>query len=326
MTLSFRIGRIPVRVLPSFLVTTVVINLGLAQAEPLKLVVWAGIVLASVLVHELGHALAALAFGFAPSIDLHGLGGTTSWGPSKEAQTVSAPKRMMISLAGPAMGFAAGIAVAVSASLVGPGPDFAAQSLRALFWLGPPPWEESLTEFVYGRLLFVNIGWGLLNLLPMLPLDGGNVMAQALALARRPERTAYGVSLIVASLAAAAALATGRWWPALLAVSFVASNWRALGHEKARAHDAPLRAALEKAYAALDVKDGERVLAVARPIVVGSKTAPVRAEALQLVAFGCLLEGRVSDADAAIAALPRGFAPHPALLELRASVSGARVT
>jgi hypothetical protein len=48
----------------------------------------------------------------------------------------------------------------------------------------------------------------------------------------------------------------------------------------------------------------------------------VKAEALQLVAFGFLLEGRLPDADAAIAALPRGFAPHASLLELRTRVAG----
>ena len=82
-----------------------------------------------------------------------------------------------------------------------------------------------------------------------------------------------------------------------------------------------MRATLEKAYQALDAKDAQRVLSIARPVALGSQTAPVRAEALQLLAFGFLLEGRVADADAAIAALPKGFAPHPSLLELRATVS-----
>jgi hypothetical protein len=79
---------------------------------------------------------------------------------------------------------------------------------------------------------------------------------------------------------------------------------------------------LEQAYAALNAKDASRVLALARPIALSSRTAPVRAEALQLVAFGFLLEGRVADADAAIAALPQGFKPHPSLLEMRGRSAG----
>lgn len=43
----------------------------------------------------------------------------------------------------------------------------------------------------------------------------------------------------------------------------------------------------------------------------------VRAEALQLLAFGFLLTGRVADADAAIAAMPKGFHPHSSLMDLR---------
>jgi hypothetical protein len=50
----------------------------------------------------------------------------------------------------------------------------------------------------------------------------------------------------------------------------------------------------------------------------------MRAEALQLVAIGFLLEGRVADADAAIAALPKGFEPHPSILEMRASATAGR--
>jgi Zn-dependent protease len=307
MNLSFRLGRIPVRILPSFFITTVIINFGLAQTQPQKLVLWMAIVLASVLAHELGHALAGLAFGLQPRIDLHGFGGTTSWAAGER---VSSAKRIVISLAGPGMGFAVAALVATFAGLSRPG--FATSSDDA-----------SLASFAYSSVLFVNVGWGVLNLLPILPLDGGNVMTHALDLAMpgRSERPARVVSLIVAVLATTLAITTGNYWPAFLAASFIATNWRGLTELKAREHDAPMQAALEKAYAALDAKDATTVLALARPVALGSKTAPVRAEALQLLAFGFLLEGRLSDADAAIAALPQGFAAHPSLLELRASVA-----
>ncbi len=36
---------------------------------------WAGLILLSILLHELGHALAARAFGYQPSIHLVGMGG-----------------------------------------------------------------------------------------------------------------------------------------------------------------------------------------------------------------------------------------------------------
>ncbi len=311
MTLSFRIGAIPVRIRPSFFVGAAILYLMAGTPDPLRLALWTAIVLASVIAHELGHAVAGVGFGLHPSIELHSFGGTTSWAA---AARPSPARRILISLAGPAMGFAVaalvkGLAVLLGAHGVLPSSGSASQ----------------LSAFVYGNLLFVNVYWGILNLVPMLPLDGGNVMAQALEMAipRRAERTAHLVSLVVAGLAALFGLVTGQLWPAFLAVSFVGTNWNALKQVKAREHDAPMRATLEQAYAALDAKDAARVLALARPVALESQTAPVRAEALQLLAFGFLLEGRTAEADAAIAALPPSFAPHPSLLELRTSAGGA---
>lgn len=300
MNLSFRLGKIPVRIQPSFFLLAVLF--GLIGTDLRILVAWVAIVLVSVLLHELGHATMGLAFGLSPSIELHTMGGTTSWsgGPP-----LSAVKRIAISLAGPFAGF--GVAAIVRYAL-GPG-------------LFPP---TPLGAFIYDNLLFVNFGWGVLNLLPMLPLDGGSVMTQALdaLTGGRGERPARIVSIVVASLAVAAALVFQYWWGGLLAASFIASNYRGLRDATARAHDAPMLPALEQAYAALNAKDPTRVLELARPIALSSRTAPVRAEALQLVAFGFLLEGRVADADAAIAALPQGFKPHPSLLEMRGRAAG----
>jgi hypothetical protein len=139
----------------------------------------------------------------------------------------------------------------------------------------------------------------------------------------RGERPARIVSIVVAALAVPVGFFVfHNWWAALLAASFIASNWRSLKDLGQREHDEPMRPALEQAYEALDRKDAERVLALARPVALGSRSAPVRAEALQLLAFGFLLEGRVADADAALAAMPPGYSPHPSLLELRARTAG----
>ncbi|HXX69030.1 MAG TPA: site-2 protease family protein [Polyangiaceae bacterium] len=305
--MSFRIGKIPVEILPSFFL--VALFLGLAGASGVDLAgvaVWMIVVLGSVLMHELGHASMGLVFGLGPRIQLHGMGGTTSW---QSAPHLSSVKRIAISLAGPAAGF-------VLATLV-----FVLRRPLAE-WL-----PGDLGRFVVGSLLWVNFGWGILNLLPMLPLDGGNVLLHALnAVTRgRGERPARLVSVACAAAALLLTLWTQRWWSAMLSGSFIASNWRGLKDLSASEHDAPMRASLERAYAALDEKDGPKILEIARPVALQSRTAPVRAEALQLLAFGFLLEGRVADADSAIAAMPPGFSPHPSLTELRREVgTGAR--
>lgn len=295
--MTFHLGKIPVRVLPSFFLVTLLFNLSSGVDV---LVMWTGVVFVSVLIHELGHAALGLGFGLEPRIDLHGMGGTTSWAVTK---TLATWRRVAISLAGPMAGFA-----------------FAAVAEAAWRSGGIP--RTRLGAIAYADLIYVNLGWGVLNLLPMLPLDGGNVLALLLGAMTKGRglRAAHVISIVVALASAVVAMFTIGWWPALLAVSFVAANWRGLQALAAREHDAPMRPGLEEAYKALETRDGERILALARPAALTSKTPQVRAEALQLMAFGFLLTGRLADADASIAALPKGFSPHPSLIELRERV------
>jgi Zn-dependent protease len=302
VNLSFRLGKIPVRIQPSFFVMAVLFGVLSDERDVASVAAWVAIVLGSVLLHELGHATVGVAFGLSPQIDLHGMGGTTSWAPSSP---LSSPKRIAISLAGPFAGFALAVIVR--------------------FAIGPHVFAPTrLGTFVYVNLWYVNFYWGVLNLIPMLPLDGGNVMSETLRALTGGggQRAAHVVSIVFASLGIVASLLTQNIWPALLAASFIALNVRGLKALTAREHDEPMRAALAQAYAALDAKDGAGVLALARPVALQSKSEPVRAEALQLVAFGFLLEGRVADADAALAALPPGYSPHPKLLDLRARTAG----
>ena len=309
--LSFRLGSIPVRLHPTFFITTAFLAFAGGDTNLATIVTWLAVVFVSVLLHELGHALTGMAFRLEPQIDMHGFGGTTSW---QAGARVGWGARILISLAGPGVGFVVG-AVAFGLGLLGVFPD-------------NPAGRE-----LFGSILWVNVGWGVFNLLPMLPLDGGNVLLASInwmtdGHGERPARlVSLGVALLAAAGVVAMILVQGRTdlgviWPALLAAQFVSNNWRALQDLTARQHDDPMRPMLQQAYAALQAQDGPRILSLARPIALAAKTRPMKAEALQLVAFGFLLEGRVADADAALAALPRGFAPHPSLLQLRANKAG----
>jgi stage IV sporulation protein FB len=220
MTLSFQLGRIPVRIHQSFFVTTVLFAaLGVSTIAQLPLLVaWVLVVLGSVLLHELGHATLARAFGLEPQIQLHGMGGTTSW--TAASGRLSTVQRAAVSLAGPGVGFVLAGAVLLARKLLVPG-------------VLP---ETPTTAVVIGMLLRVNVVWGALNLLPMLPLDGGDVMAQVLNAftGGRGERPARFVSIVVAASAAVLAVVAQWWWPALLAASFVTTNWRSLKDLEAR--------------------------------------------------------------------------------------------
>jgi Zn-dependent protease len=224
--MRFRIGKIPVRVQPAFFL--VALLLGASGDDVRTVVAWGLIVFGSVLLHELGHAVAGLAFGLEPSIELHPMGGTTSW-TSKES--LRAAPRVVISLAGPFAGFV--LAAVVVA-------------------LGPRAFPSFAGGFVYANLLFVNLTWGLLNLVPMLPLDGGNVMRHLLnaLTSGRGEAPARIVSMAVAALslgtvlllrALGVALPFSSWWVMMLAAVFASTNWRELQELRALEHDARVR-------------------------------------------------------------------------------------
>jgi membrane-associated protease RseP (regulator of RpoE activity) len=217
MALSFRIARIPVQIAPSFFLTAVLLGgFGTGDLDVGRTLAWSAVVLVSVLVHELGHAGAGLLFGLRPTIQLHAMGGTTSW---TDPQPLSVVRRVAVSLAGPGAGFALAVLV-VAAGRAG----------------GERVFASPLSAYAYGSLLWVNVGWGLLNLLPILPLDGGNVLFQVLhaATGGRGDRPARIVSIVCATLGALLALAANQRFTALLAVSFAALNWRALQDLSAR--------------------------------------------------------------------------------------------
>src|SRR5450755_4606674 len=96
----FTLFGIPVWVRGSFFVVTVM--LGATTGTNIQsLLLWTAIVFFSVMAHELGHAFMGRAFGLAPSIQLVGMGGLTSW---VGGRNVGPGRSLLISLAGPAVG------------------------------------------------------------------------------------------------------------------------------------------------------------------------------------------------------------------------------
>ena len=104
--MEFRLFGFDVEIKMGFWITSVILGLGGRfdfDAEGLKhLALWVPVVLVSVLVHELGHALAIRRQGVEPTITLHWMGGLTAW---REILPMSRPARVGISLAGPMAGF-----------------------------------------------------------------------------------------------------------------------------------------------------------------------------------------------------------------------------
>lgn len=176
-----------------------------------------GVIFVSVLLHELGHAAAFAAIGRSSRIVITGFGGVTI---SEDQRELRDGEAVAVSLAGPSAEIALGMA-ALGLQRAGVGQD------------------HELTRVLLRDLVWVNLLWGLANLVPVLPLDGGHVMERVVKRVR-PSLASVGpplVSALVAAPLAAWAWVEGFPFGAIFAGLFVVLNLRAF----ADAVEAPRR-------------------------------------------------------------------------------------
>ncbi len=159
------------------------------------------VIFVSVLWHEMGHALVMRKFGEQPSILLYGLGGLAMGSGWR-----SRWQQIWISLAGPLAGFL----------------------LAAVVWM--------LLQVLYVKsflvavaaitFLWVNIVWSAVNLLPIIPLDGGRISEAVLA---SRGKLALQISLVFAiGMAIYGWVAWQSIFTTLLFASMAVDNWRSL--------------------------------------------------------------------------------------------------
>ena len=192
---TFRLGRVlgfGIDVSASFLLLLAVV---LFMTGGVAGVLVALLAFASVLVHELGHALVARHLDVhVDSIELHFFGGA--------AKMVQAPRRpndeIAIAAAGPAVSFALG---------------GAALLLHALSGVG-----------LFATLGWVNLVIGGFNLLPALPMDGGRILRAALA-RRMPFARATHLAVRVARWIAAGLAVFGVFSGSLYLVLLAGLLW-----------------------------------------------------------------------------------------------------
>ena len=199
---------IPVRIEPSFLFITALVGLQ-GGGGVVGMVSWMLAVFISVLVHELGHATLMKYWGFSPYIVLHGFGGYAAQDGNGRS---SIWRQVAISLAGPGAGFVLGF-VTMFAWYVAP---------EAL-----PGGIQSLLRYI----MYTTFFWGVMNLLPMMPLDGGHV-ARLLFLRFIPSRPRlpWYLTIVVATLSIGASLAVGMFFWAIVSASAI---WSAVQQVRA---------------------------------------------------------------------------------------------
>ncbi len=266
----------PVRIHISFFLTAFILGWGIG--DPWRTVVWVVIVLLGVLLHEAGHAAAARAFGLRATIELGGLGGVTRF----QGGRLRTWQRVAVTLAGPLAGFSLGGALLV------------------LYLFVSPFLTVDLLSFALKQSLIVNIGWGAFNLLPVLPLDGGQV-GLALLSRRDPQaglRRMSLISVVVAGLVVAAALSVGMVWIGLLFgfLGFISVRTLISARTLDRDRDADMAGRLKQARQ-LVMEDPAEALAAAAQIKLEAGHPVNRAAASQLMALALLRQG---DAGAAL--------------------------
>jgi Zn-dependent protease len=175
--IRFSIFGIPVTVQPFFWITLCLLGGALHAADPeaflqLGLFVIAGFI--SILVHELGHAMTARKFGANTEIVLQAFGGYAAYAGVRMTRVRS----FLITAAGPGVQIVLGLAV-----------------LLVLRNFAMP--NERIAGFM-GDLMAISLFWAVLNLLPVLPLDGGQMLHAILG----PQR--IKITLVVTMITAVA--------------------------------------------------------------------------------------------------------------------------
>jgi Zn-dependent protease len=207
--LNFRVAGIPVRVHPFFWIVTAL--LGASDPRPRAMFTWILAVFISILVHELGHALMIRRYGWRPWITLHGFGGLASYQP-----THSTPwSQTLIALAGPAAGFLLAGVIIAALRLAKVGFPFFG------YWIssGDHLLNEGLDQFVFD-MLQINLFWGLVNLLPIIPMDGSRVTQEVLSRVRPHDGMQISLWLSIFCAGAMAVIGLARFNSLYIALMF----------------------------------------------------------------------------------------------------------
>ncbi len=195
----FRLFGIPVRIEPVFFVIAGLLGLQLADQSLALVAVWIGVTFVSILVHEFGHALTLKAFGQPSEIVLQGLGGATI-----SRRRLSKGRSIAVSLAG---SFTALVLLWLPARALDHG----------VWWNQQDEWLRGLVTFT----AFANLWWSVANLLPIRPLDGGNVATELFG-----APAARRLSIVVALAGGIWAFQNGQQFAGIFALMLAFQSWQ----------------------------------------------------------------------------------------------------
>lgn len=207
-----------------------------SPGAPMLLLVWMSGMLVSILVHELGHALAMRYYGINSRIVLYHFGGLAipdsfgAWNGARQRR-VGAREQLAISAAGPALQLLLALVVWLIGLQLGVRMDINSWINRlAGTELGARDFPNSIVIYaMFDAIIYPSTAWAVLNLVPIIPLDGGQIMHNGLMMMRVADatRVAHIISIGVGALIGIYFLQSGQPF-GIMFLLFAANNWQAL--------------------------------------------------------------------------------------------------
>lgn len=229
--LRFSVAGIPVRVHPLFWLISILF--GFRPNDPIGIAIWVGAIFISILIHELGHAFTMRYFGYSPAVVLYAGGGLAMYHGDNDSPWTNYSagyfnrrrenpwSRILVSAAGPAAGFLFAALVIAVAIVAGVGLTFFGERITGGTEVNPYLFQ------LLGSLLFINIIWGMVNLLPIYPLDGGQISRELFQMySRDGVRQSLWLSLITAAGVAMFGFYIHSMFIGIMFAYFAVMNWQ----------------------------------------------------------------------------------------------------
>lgn len=213
LDVRFVLFQIPISITPFFwLIASLFGFMWMENRDGLDMVAFLAVVLAillAILVHEMGHALVVrYVFGAMPVVVLHGLGGVTMYDRPYYYRTPQRWGRIFISFAGPLAGFL-----------------LSAVCLLVLYHFGAIMERGSYLVYFLSVVATIGIFWGIFNLLPIYPMDGGHIFRE-ICLMVSPRNGMQASLIVSAGMAGLLTLLSLRFHQPFIAILFGVMAWQ----------------------------------------------------------------------------------------------------
>jgi stage IV sporulation protein FB len=198
--LNWRMFGIDVRVHPFFWIFTAALGWHWAKIHIGYLFLWVVVVFVSILIHELGHVVVGRYFGSSGHIVLYAIGGLAVGSNNLSNRW----QRIAVSFGGPGAQFLL-LAIVLAAE-------------RYVIHFAGAHAPLPVTIVAFHMLTFINLVWPLFNLLPIWPLDGGQISRELFQMwlpGTRGTRASLILSLVVAAAGALFILVGDRFYDPL---------------------------------------------------------------------------------------------------------------